>query len=246
MREPLSKMAGAPSCGFSHRASSLYIAGARATSRRDAPWRPSAKAVEASPSRLPRSPRASVRLEPAMWAALDDIAVERGKTVHDVVLEMNRGRMGLSLTEAIRVYIVEYYREDWQPKKPRRSGAKSVGTSDDQSKPAALSLLRWAARRHPWRLWPHPRNASSPRTAITIAAKIAERRADPTPRTIARDRATTASLLDWLRADRRCRRYRVPGADRSRQNASSECASSKLICWQYGQAGKRRPLINLT
>jgi hypothetical protein len=26
-----------------------------------------------------------------MWAALNDIAAERGKTVHDVVLEINRG-----------------------------------------------------------------------------------------------------------------------------------------------------------
>jgi predicted DNA-binding ribbon-helix-helix protein len=46
-----------------------------------------------------------------MWAALNDIAVERGKTVHGVVLEINRGRMGSSLTAAIRVHIVEYYRE---------------------------------------------------------------------------------------------------------------------------------------
>src|SRR5207302_1083913 len=55
--------------------------------------------------------KTSVRLEPAMWAALNDIAAERGKTVHDVVLEINRGRKGISLTAAIRVYIVEYYRE---------------------------------------------------------------------------------------------------------------------------------------
>src|SRR5438552_128759 len=33
-------------------------------------------------------------------------------------------------------------------KKPRRKRAKSVGTSDDQPKPAALSLPRWAAGRH--------------------------------------------------------------------------------------------------
>ena len=46
-----------------------------------------------------------------MWAALNDIAVERGKTVHDVILEINRDRKGISLTAAIRVYIVEYYRE---------------------------------------------------------------------------------------------------------------------------------------
>src|SRR5438552_5393000 len=95
-------------------------------------------------------------------------------------------------------------------------------------------------------LWHQPFSTSSPRTATTIAARIAERRADRTPRSIARDRATTALLLDWLRADRRCRRYRVPGADRPRQNAWSECASSKLISRQYGQIGKRRPLINLT
>ena len=46
-----------------------------------------------------------------MWAALNDIAVERGKTVHDVILEINRGHKGINLTAAIRVYIVEYYRE---------------------------------------------------------------------------------------------------------------------------------------
>jgi predicted DNA-binding ribbon-helix-helix protein len=57
------------------------------------------------------SHRTSVRLEPAMWDGLNDIAVERGKTVHDVVLEINRGRKRISLTAAIRVYIVEYYRE---------------------------------------------------------------------------------------------------------------------------------------
>src|SRR5205814_2311169 len=86
----------------------------------------------------------------------------------------------------------------------------------------------------------------SARTTTTFAARIAERRADPTKRKTARRQPDTALLLNWLRADRRCRRYLVPGADRSRQNASSECASSKLISWQQGQAGKWRPLINLT
>ena len=46
-----------------------------------------------------------------MWDGLSDISAERGKTVHDVVLEINRGRKDISLTAAIRVYIVEYYRE---------------------------------------------------------------------------------------------------------------------------------------
>ena len=46
-----------------------------------------------------------------MWDGLNDIAVERGKTVHDVILEINRGRKDISLTAAIRVFIVEHYRE---------------------------------------------------------------------------------------------------------------------------------------
>jgi predicted DNA-binding ribbon-helix-helix protein len=57
------------------------------------------------------SHRTSVRLEPAMWAALNDIALDTGKTVHDVILEIDRGRKGINLTAAIRVHIVEYYRE---------------------------------------------------------------------------------------------------------------------------------------
>ena len=66
-----------------------------------------------------------------MWAALNDIAAERGKTVHDVVLEINRGRNGIGLTAAIRVFIVEYYREALgrcgKEKAPRCSGAPRHG-----------------------------------------------------------------------------------------------------------------------
>ena len=62
-----------------------------------------------------------------MWDGLNDIAVERGKTVHDVVLEIRRARIGTSLTAAIRVYIVEYYREALgrcrKEKAPPSSGA---------------------------------------------------------------------------------------------------------------------------
>lgn len=30
-----------------------------------------------------------------MWAALSEIAIERGKTLHDVVFEINQGRTGV-------------------------------------------------------------------------------------------------------------------------------------------------------
>jgi predicted DNA-binding ribbon-helix-helix protein len=52
------------------------------------------------------------RLEAVMWDALADIAKNQGKTVDDVILEISRERQDdLSLSAAIRVYIVEYYRE---------------------------------------------------------------------------------------------------------------------------------------
>lgn len=51
-----------------------------------------------------------MRLEPVMWEALQDIAGQQRVTVHDLVTEIDRGRSASSLTAAIRVYIVEFYR----------------------------------------------------------------------------------------------------------------------------------------
>jgi predicted DNA-binding ribbon-helix-helix protein len=54
--------------------------------------------------------RTSVRLEPAMWEALHDIARRMRVTVHDLVTDVARQRTASSLTAAIRVYIVDFYR----------------------------------------------------------------------------------------------------------------------------------------
>jgi predicted DNA-binding ribbon-helix-helix protein len=54
--------------------------------------------------------RTSVRLEALMWDSLRDIARQRGASVADLVTEIDGGRNGLSLTAAIRVYIVDFYR----------------------------------------------------------------------------------------------------------------------------------------
>jgi predicted DNA-binding ribbon-helix-helix protein len=45
-----------------------------------------------------------------MWDALQDIARRRQATVHDLVTEIDRSRTASSLTAAIRVYIVDFYR----------------------------------------------------------------------------------------------------------------------------------------
>jgi|SRR5580704_9743352 predicted DNA-binding ribbon-helix-helix protein len=69
-----------------------------------------------SPSSLPvrnvvvAGHRTSVRLEPVMWEALRDIARGRDMAVNDLVTEIDRHRGAPSLTAAIRVYIVDFYR----------------------------------------------------------------------------------------------------------------------------------------
>jgi predicted DNA-binding ribbon-helix-helix protein len=55
--------------------------------------------------------RTSIRLEPVMWDALQDIADHQRLTVDDVVTRVNSTRDPQdNLTAAIRVYIVEFYR----------------------------------------------------------------------------------------------------------------------------------------
>ena len=54
--------------------------------------------------------RTSVRLEPVMWESLHDIARHHGLGLNALVTEIDRRRDGLSLTAAIRVYIVAFYR----------------------------------------------------------------------------------------------------------------------------------------
>jgi predicted DNA-binding ribbon-helix-helix protein len=54
--------------------------------------------------------RTSVRLEPVMWDALNEIARRERTTVHDLATRIDRNRTASTLTAAIRVFIVDYYR----------------------------------------------------------------------------------------------------------------------------------------
>jgi predicted DNA-binding ribbon-helix-helix protein len=55
--------------------------------------------------------RTSVRLEPAIWDALQDILQREAKTLNQLVTEIDRARTASSLTAAIRVFVVWYYRD---------------------------------------------------------------------------------------------------------------------------------------
>lgn len=56
--------------------------------------------------------RTSARLEPSMWTAFYDIARREGRTVDDIATEIFKLKSeGTSLTAALRVFIMAYYRE---------------------------------------------------------------------------------------------------------------------------------------
>jgi len=58
-----------------------------------------------------RGHRTSVRLEPTMWEALAEITRREACTVHAICTRLAVSRRESTLTAALRVYIVNYFRE---------------------------------------------------------------------------------------------------------------------------------------
>lgn len=54
--------------------------------------------------------RTSVRLEPTIWDALREIAAQERMSIHALCTMVNRRRGNSSLTSAIRVFVIAYYR----------------------------------------------------------------------------------------------------------------------------------------
>lgn len=54
--------------------------------------------------------RTSVRLEPAMWDALGEICRRENTTLHEVCEMVDARRRASSLTAAIRVFVMTYFR----------------------------------------------------------------------------------------------------------------------------------------
>ena len=54
--------------------------------------------------------KAGIRLEPVMWDALADIAKRQGRTVDDILGEIDSSRSMPNRTAAIRAYVVAFYR----------------------------------------------------------------------------------------------------------------------------------------
>lgn len=55
--------------------------------------------------------RTSVRLEPEIWDALHEICYRERLTAHELCTAVDLRRNGYSLTAALRVFVVTYYRQ---------------------------------------------------------------------------------------------------------------------------------------
>ena len=70
--------------------------------------------------------RTSIRLEPEMWTALNDIAKRERCSIHDICgLVYTRKKQQTSLTAAIRVFLILYYRAS-----STEQGHKQAGHGD--------------------------------------------------------------------------------------------------------------------
>ena len=55
--------------------------------------------------------RTSMRLEVEFWQALDVICERQGMTVNQICTQVGRRRGTASLTAAVRVYVITYFRD---------------------------------------------------------------------------------------------------------------------------------------
>jgi predicted DNA-binding ribbon-helix-helix protein len=72
--------------------------------------------------------RTSLRLEPAMWQALEEVASDSDLTIHELCTMVDSRRRESSLTAAVRVFLLSYYRDA-----VRRGGQPSGKTLIDRT-----------------------------------------------------------------------------------------------------------------
>lgn len=54
--------------------------------------------------------RTSIRMEPTMWDALDELSEREGRTINEICTFVERRKYDSSLTAALRVLILSYFR----------------------------------------------------------------------------------------------------------------------------------------
>ena len=80
----------------------------------------SAEGKETGERELPETLFDGEVLEPAMWQALEEVAATSGLTIHQLCTMIDERRRESSLTAAVRVFLLLYYRDA-----SREGGARS-------------------------------------------------------------------------------------------------------------------------
>ncbi|HET9902142.1 MAG TPA: ribbon-helix-helix domain-containing protein [Xanthobacteraceae bacterium] len=62
--------------------------------------------------------KTSVSLEDAFWSGLKDIAAGRGMTLSELVANIDTGRQHGNLSSAIRLFVLDFYRNGHQEEVP--------------------------------------------------------------------------------------------------------------------------------
>jgi len=70
--------------------------------------------------------KTSVSLEDAFWTALKEIAAGREMTLSDLVATIDSERQHGNLSSAIRLFVLDFYRNQLSDENPGREGAHAV------------------------------------------------------------------------------------------------------------------------
>ena len=66
--------------------------------------------------------KSSISLEDEFWAALKEIAKERGRTLNELVTEIDQSRAASNLSSAIRTFVLLYFQAKTADLKKRVAG----------------------------------------------------------------------------------------------------------------------------
>lgn len=92
--------------------------------------------------------RTSVRLEPEMWLAIREIAKREACTVHDIcTLIQARKNQNTSLTAAIRVFIMLYFRAATNEDGHRRAGHGNFEFMKERARVPSEYLMYFKSRK---------------------------------------------------------------------------------------------------
>ena len=80
--------------------------------------------------------KTSVSLEDAFWEALKKIAVGRDMTLTELVAVIDAGRAHANLSSAIRLYILDFYRDQLAAQMSKRNGTIDPAGRDQDSSSA--------------------------------------------------------------------------------------------------------------